>query len=160
LRFKFGIENRRRRKLKKKRISGAWALSSLAGPFPQSPVGPLLPFPASFLHWRVDPGGRLTACGWVTGVWPLCVSYVPLPCTGLKAKTALRDSFAAAWGTSTEPGISSLPNARKSRVGYRMTRATRWESVAGNHAQAVDIYTHATGGVAMVGEVSSRRYQQ
>ena len=29
-------------------------------------------------------------------MWPLCVSYVPLPCTGLKAKTELRDSLAAA----------------------------------------------------------------
>jgi hypothetical protein len=96
-----------------------------------------------------------------TNVWGSSVSYVPLPCTGLRAITALRDSLATAWSTSTELGIPSLPNVRKSRVGYHMTCASRWESVAGNRVLAVGIkasdrgYRHERRGVlARVSSVS------
>jgi hypothetical protein len=96
-----------------------------------------------------------------TNVWGSSVSYVPLPCTRLRAITALRDSLATAWSTSTELGIPSLPNVRKSRVGYHMTRASRWESVAVNRVLAVVIkardrgYRHERRGVlARVSSVS------
>jgi hypothetical protein len=68
---KMQIRNRKKNKSAPGPKSSPAAHLSL-DPTQPTPVGPLLPFPASFLHWRVDPGGRLTACGWVTGVWPPC----------------------------------------------------------------------------------------
>jgi hypothetical protein len=71
-----------------------------------------------------------------------------LPCTGLKAITELRDSLAAAWGTSTERGLPSLPNAR----GIRGMGATGFAQVAGRPW----VYKLATGGgITRNGEKSS-----
>jgi hypothetical protein len=71
----------------------------------------------------------------VTGAWARLVRFTLLHQT----IRVLRRSIATVWGTSTEPGFPSIPNARMLRVGYRMTRASRWESVAGNRVLAVGI---------------------